>query len=315
MRRRIARGWGQAMSAELEAVLLDGAVNTRRPRHGPTRPPGSPCANCGAVLQGAWCHDCGQLAEDFHRSIWRLMMEAVEGLTHLDGRFWVTAPALALRPGKLTRDYIDGHRASQIPPLRLFLVVLLLVFFIGSVTGGKSEFFRFNGAADPAARALAEKQIDQLNVRLNGVKSDVANGWIRPRLKAVLENPERFRLVLESQAERFAFLTLPLATLLLTVLFAFQRRFFIFDHTIFALHSLSFQGLLYCCAALLSQIWGPLGLVFLAAPAHLFVHMRGAYRTGVAGTLVRMTLLGLFSTIGFVVLLLLFILVGLSAMG
>jgi hypothetical protein len=303
------------MGAELEAILVDGAATTRRPRHGPTRPPGSPCANCGAVLQGAWCHDCGQLAEDFHRSIWRLMMEAVEGITHLDGRFWTTAPALFLHPGKLTRDYIEGHRASQIPPLRLFLVVLLLVFFIGSVTGGKAEFFRMNGAEDSAARSQTEAQIDRINVD-PGDHSQSANNWLRPRLKAVLRDPERFKLVLEGQSERFAFLTLPLATLLLSLLFVFQRRFFIFDHTIFALHSLSFQGLLFSVSALAGTLWDPLSsLLLIGAPVHLFVHMRGVYRTGIAGTLLRMTLLGVGSGIGFVILLLLLVFVGLSAMG
>jgi hypothetical protein len=304
------------MSAELEAIVLDGAVSTRRPRHGPTRPPGSPCANCGAVLQGDWCHDCGQLAEDFHRSIGRLTMEAIEGLTHLDGRFWVTAPALILHPAKLTRDYIDGHRAAQIPPLRLFLVVLLLVFLIGSVTGGKSEAFRFNGSSNASARARAEAQIDRIDVRLAGINSDAANRWIRPRLKAVLEDPKRFQLVMESQAERFAFLSLPLATLLLTLLFVFQRRFFIFDHTIFALHSLSFQGLLFSVGSIAGTLWDPLtGVFLLVAPVHLFVHMRGAYGIGVAGTLLRMTLLAIGSAVGFVILVLMLVLIGLSAMG
>lgn len=304
------------MHSELEAIVLDGAATSRTPRHGPTRPPGSPCANCGANLQGAWCHDCGQLAEDFHRSIIRLAMEAVEGLTHLDGRFWVTAPALVLRPAKLTRDYIDGHRAAQIPPLRLFLVVLLLVFFIGSVSGGNNnQVFNFNGHGDAASRARAEAKIDKIDVHVAGVKSDFANGWLRPRLKAVLEDPERFKLVLESQAERFAFLALPLATAILTVLFVFQRRFFVFDHTIFALHSLSFQGLLLSATTLLGLLWEPLsGLVMIGAPVHLFIHMRGLYQTSVAGTLLRMFLLGLFSGIGFVVLMLLMVLVGLNAM-
>ena len=303
------------MHSELEAVILDGAATSRRPRHGPTRPPGSPCANCGATLQGAWCHDCGQVAEDFHRSIFRLLMEAVEGITHLDGRFWVTAPTLLLRPAKLTRDYIDGHRAAQIPPLRLFLVVLLLVFTIGSLSGGQDHMFKFNGRADATSRAKAEAQIDKIDVHLAGRDSGAANGWLRPRLKAVLEDPERFKLVLEGQAERFAFLTLPLATVILTVLFVFQRRFFIFDHTIFALHSLSFQGLLVSVTTLLGLLWDPLaGLVFVVAPVHLFVHMRGVYRTGIAGTLLRMVLLGIVSGVGFIVLLLLMILVGLNAM-
>lgn len=304
------------MNAELEAVLLDGASTARRPRHGPTRAPGDPCANCGAVLQGAWCHDCGQLAEDFHRSIWRLMMEAVEGLTHMDGRFWVTAPALVLRPAKLTRDYIEGHRAAQIPPLRLFLVVLLLVFFIGSVAGGKADMFRFNGTSGAASRAKAAAEIDKAKFEFGSRDMASLGAWFRPRLKAVVEDPERFKLVLEGQSERFAFLMLPLATLLLTLLFVFQRRFYIFDHTIFALHSLSFQGLLFWAAMLAGQLWDPLsGLLFLAAPVHLFLHMRGVYGTGVAGTLLRMTLLFLGSFVGFVVLLMLLFLVGLSAMG
>ncbi len=303
------------MNSEIEAAVLDGAATVRRPRHGPTRPPGSPCANCGAVLQGAWCHDCGQLAEDFHRSILRLLMEAVEGLTHLDGRFWVTAPSLVLRPAKLTRDYIDGHRAAQIPPLRLFLVVLLLVFFVGSLTGGRDHIFTFNSGGDAASRARTEAAIDKFNIELGGRKSDAANGWLRPRLKAVLEDPERFKLVLESQSERFAFLTLPLATGLLALLFVFQRRFFVFDHTIFALHSLSFQGLLFTLSSILGLLWKPLSaLILLAAPVHLFVHMRGLYRIGVPGTLLRMALLGVGSGIGFVVLLLLLVLVGLNAM-
>ena len=242
------------MNSELEAAVVDGAAAARRPRHGVARPPGSPCANCGAVLQGAWCHDCGQLAEDFHRSIGRLVVEAVEGLTHLDGRFWVTAPALFFRPARLTRDYINGHRAAQIPPLRLFLVVLLLVFFIGSVGAGKTQLVKFDNHDE---RARVEAQIDKTEFHLGSRKSELMNGWFRTRLKAVLENPERFKLVLESQSERFAFLTLPLAAVLLTALFVFQRRFFVFDHTIFALHSLSFQGLLFSVSSLMGMIWDP----------------------------------------------------------
>ena len=303
------------MNSELEAVLLDGAATNRRPRHGPTRPPGSPCANCGVMLQGAWCHDCGQLAEDFHRSILRLMMEAIEGITHLDGRFWVTAPALLLHPAKLTRDYIEGHRAAQIPPLRLFLVVLLLVFFIGSMSGGKDQTFNFNGSKDAGARARAEAQIDKIEFRFGSQKYTEAGRWFRPRLKAVLENPERFKLVLESQSERFAFLALPVATVLLTLLFIFQRRFYVFDHTIFALHSLSFQGLLFSTATLAGLAWEPLTpLMLMAAPVHLFAHMRGVYRTGVPLTLLRMLLLFIGSLFGFVILVLLLVLVGLSEM-
>jgi hypothetical protein len=84
------------------------------------------CRNCGAPLHGRYCHACGQGADDHHRSIVRLAWEAVEGLTHLDGRIAKTLPALLFRPGRLAADYTGGRLNRHIPPFRLFLVSLLI---------------------------------------------------------------------------------------------------------------------------------------------------------------------------------------------
>ena len=122
-------------------------------------PPGTPCANCETPLVGTYCHACGQLAEDFHKSIWKLVREALESFFHLDGRLARTLPRLIVRPGRLTRDYLDGKRAFQVPPLRTFLVILLLTFVVGQCalsSGGADDVVRQAGdsAADPAS-ALA----------------------------------------------------------------------------------------------------------------------------------------------------------------
>ncbi len=300
------------MHSEIEAAALDGLGKGFLPRHGQTRPPGSTCANCGATLAGPWCHDCGQLAEDFHRSILRLMMEFVEGLTHFDGRLWRTAPNLAIKPAKLTRDYIDGHRASQIPPLRLFLVVLLL-FFV-TVSFGKKETALHFGS--PTERAKMIDSVDKTAVNVSGLRKQDAQkiAWFKARVKAVIEDPERFKLILEAQEERFAFLALPIATCLLALVFVFQRRFFVFDHTIFALHSLSFQGLLLTASNVSSAVIPGASIILLLSPVHLFVHMRGVYRTSILGTLLRMVLLAVGSLIAFVFLFLCLLFVGLFAM-
>ena len=55
------------------------------------------------------------------------MGEAFESLMHADGRLWRTLPALFFSPGKLGRDYLEGRIARHVPPLRLFLVSLLLL--------------------------------------------------------------------------------------------------------------------------------------------------------------------------------------------
>jgi hypothetical protein len=125
---------------------------------------GQPCANCATPLQGQYCFACGQLAEDYHRSVLKLIVESVEHFFHFDGRFWQTLPKLLIRPGRLTREYLDGHRAPQIPPFRLFLVVLLVTFFVGHfATSQKKEDAPGAATARPTlsqAAAEARREIE-----------------------------------------------------------------------------------------------------------------------------------------------------------
>lgn len=117
-----------ARELELLGVGALGGLLKRKARHAPE--PGTPCANCGAALQGPFCHACGQSADDHHRSLPHLAWEGIEGLTHLDGRLAQTIPALFLHPGKLARDHFEGRRQRHVPPFRLFLVALLIFMFV-----------------------------------------------------------------------------------------------------------------------------------------------------------------------------------------
>ena len=90
------------MSKELEFAAADSvAALTRRGRAAKPSHTHTECLNCDAPLQGPYCYNCGQNADDHHRSIVHLTWEAIEGFTHLDGRLARTVPALLLRPGKL----------------------------------------------------------------------------------------------------------------------------------------------------------------------------------------------------------------------
>jgi hypothetical protein len=320
------------VSQEIEAAAGEAAGGffkfRRRVEH--ARPLGAPCANCATPLMGPWCHQCGQLAEDFHRSIWKLIVEVFEGLLHFDGRVWATLPDLFRHPARLTRAYLDGHRAPQIPPFRLFLVVLVAVFFAGALGHGSTfkptaisashhggvmfVSARALGQLTPQERAQMKKAIETGNLELpNGrVEAD----WLKQRMAKVMDDPERFGLVLESWAERFAFLTLPMAATLTSLAFVFQRQFFIFDHTVFSLHSLSAVGLMFAASEALSPLVGQFAsLILCGAPIHLFVHMRGVYGTSVVGTLARMAFVFTGSMIIGGCIFLGLLLVGLNGMG
>lgn len=89
------------------------------------------CANCGAPLTGKYCSACGQRHHDHPvHDFGHFVREATEDLTHADSRLWQTLTALLFRPGFLTREFLDGRRASYLPPLRLYLVVSVIFFVI-----------------------------------------------------------------------------------------------------------------------------------------------------------------------------------------
>jgi hypothetical protein len=311
---------------ELDAATDDAIAGEMERASKHALPLGAPCPNCGTPLKGAWCYACGQKGEEYHRSVWHLVGEAFEGLTHVDGRVWKTLPRLALRPGQLTRDYLDGHRASQIPPFRMFLVALLLVFFTGGLNVGAAENkLRVGTLGDPQIQAqlgpqqrarlrtvLGDKtfeasQIPSKDINIDISSSEGVNAFWTAKVKGALANPEALMAALEQWGHRFAILLLPVAALLLSVLFAFKKDVYVFDHLIFAMHSLA------SAAFLLSLVTDGSWLLWLA-PAHLFFHMRGAYRASVVGTLARMTGLFLGSSIAVAVLSVGLVIVGLVTM-
>ncbi len=118
---------------------------------------GEACANCGAALQGFFCHHCGQSADRHHRSLPHLIWEAIESLFHLDGRLSRTLPDLFFRPGRLARDYMEHRVARHVPPFRTFLVALLI--FIFAAEHATHEVSEANArSAQRQAAALATPQ-------------------------------------------------------------------------------------------------------------------------------------------------------------
>lgn len=120
-----------AGDALVEAVIADEAAkggDAHAAAHGA-------CANCGTPLTGAFCHRCGQHVH-VHRSLLHLGEELLHGIFHFDTKAWRTVPLLMFRPGRLTRDFIDGKRVRYVSPLPLFLFLVFLMFVVFSLTNG-----------------------------------------------------------------------------------------------------------------------------------------------------------------------------------
>ncbi|WP_199555618.1 DUF3667 domain-containing protein [Sandaracinobacteroides hominis] len=112
------------------------------------------CLNCEAPLSGAYCSNCGQKAH-LHRSILHAVEEFLHGILHFDSKLWHTLPLLLFRPGKLTWDYVHGHRARFISPVALFLLTVFTMFFVFGFLGSASAPDGMTVVTDPVRKAKA----------------------------------------------------------------------------------------------------------------------------------------------------------------
>lgn len=308
------------MDRELElagAASLGGWLKWKK-HH--TLPVGTPCPNCGTPLDGPYCHECGQLGEEFNRSLLPLIWEVFESFFHADGRLLHTMPRLVLKPGQLTKDYIEGRRAAQVPPLRMFLVVMLIFFFVGGLQGHKNLIqldTPKDAVSDPHVPADVKARVREATGARETPAGTAIGQWFEKRVKYASTHQREFTYVFEEWTHRIAIAMLPVAAAILSLLFVLGRRFYVFDHLIFSMHSLSFMGLLGSAGTLIGLVpvvGGIGGLLFFAAPVHLFVHMRGVYGTGVFGTLWRMLVLFILSCTALGVMMLAVLVIGLNEM-
>ena len=92
------------------------------------------CKSCGTDIVGNYCHDCGEKVlskEDFHVS--RYIGGFISSLTNLDSKLYRTLKAFFIRPGQLSRDYLNGIRKPFLSPIQIFLIVTVLFFVFAPV--------------------------------------------------------------------------------------------------------------------------------------------------------------------------------------
>lgn len=88
------------------------------------------CLNCGARLQGSWCHVCGQPVKGMVRDFPLIMGDLVDTLFEYDNRIWRTLLQIYFRPGRVTNDFFVGRRVRYVLPFRLFFTLSLITFLM-----------------------------------------------------------------------------------------------------------------------------------------------------------------------------------------
>ena len=95
------------------------------------------------------------------------------------------------------------------------------------------------------------------------------------------KNPSLMLYKLQANSYKFSWLLIPLSLPFMALLFAWRRRFGMYDHAVFVTYSLAFMTLLFVLVTVLALAGvgsGPLAtLALLVPPLHLYRQLRGAY--------------------------------------
>jgi hypothetical protein len=183
------------------------------------------CSNCTTDYNGNFCPNCGEKKFDKKQLSFRHFMEEVlEGIGHLDNKFFRTLKTVVSKPGKLSLDFTEGRRASFMKPVQFFLIINVVFFFL--TTGrnlyslGLDNYVQFK----PFTNFNTVKIVDQ-------------------KLQKTGFSFAEYRLIfnekMSSDSKEFIFLFVPFYGLIF-FLILFWKKKYLSEHMVFASHFIAF---------------------------------------------------------------------------
>lgn len=227
------------------------------------------CKNCEEILEGKenYCSNCGQ-KNILKLNLKYIFSQFVEDIFNVDSKVFNTLKYLTIRPGYLTKEYIDGKRVSFVPPVRLYIVMSVVFFSVISMIDYDDvpvTNFSFGNEAQEE-KANEEATIDGVKFTIDGKTKTIPTSELKRmkyegRLEEGLDsltaempgfagyvsrkaakgkiNDEGFLDILSDQFSLFLLLFLPFFALLYSTVFSGSKKGFI-GNLIFNLHLNSF---------------------------------------------------------------------------
>ncbi|MFC4722101.1 DUF3667 domain-containing protein [Geojedonia litorea] len=121
------------------------------------------CLNCQHVVAHRYCPNCGQENIEISKSFHRLFINFFEDLTHYDSKFWRTIIYLFFKPAALTKEYLSGKRLSFLAPIRLYIFISFITFFLISLLPNKTIEVE-SALKETSTHKIAIPSIDSLNI-------------------------------------------------------------------------------------------------------------------------------------------------------
>lgn len=222
------------------------------------------CPNCETSFDDSfkYCPNCGQANRKLSLNFKYFVSEFLTGMFNLDSKIFRTLKLLFFKPGKLSKEFIEGRRNSYIPPVRLYLIGSLIYFTVSSFFSDPIQFTNdINSSADSTTSIITLNNLDSLqHILAEEDTLKVAEGSGKKllqdpsgesRLKKIStkEGQKKFKDKIMGNLPIGMFFLVPITALLFFLLFG--KNSFYIEHLIFVIH---LQTLFYLIFTLLNLL-------------------------------------------------------------
>lgn len=247
------------------------------------------CPNCDTKLseKDHFCSHCGQQNHDLKIPFWHLVEEGIESFFHVDRKALLTLKYLIFSPGKLSKEYNEGRRVKYIPPIRLYVIISFLFFFLLNMyaphelakeqgKGGIS--LNFYGIATNELDGLSKTQLDSL-INARGIERTEFRLYMIDKLYVLANsNTSNFFHSVLKNISYMMFVLMPGFALILYVFFLNKNRYYV-ESLFVSIHFHSFVFLLisfFLLVGLTKTIFAIL-LTPIIVPVYLYFILREYY--------------------------------------
>ncbi len=260
------------------------------------------CLNCGATFDAryAYCPYCGQANRPNKMDMKFVISEFFSANFNLDSRFISTIKRLLFSPASLTQDFLKGKRTRYTSPVRIYLIISFIYFFILSVVPDTSRQAVKTNISDTKPQpvsVLTEKK--QQKETLTPFEQRVRQHTEKLKTE---EGQKTFWYKVRQYFSMGMWLLMPLTALILNLLF--YKNTFYYEHLIFIIHLQSVWFIISAVYILLQRVIAWKGLFILEILLLLwvtFLWFKRFYTKSTFGTIWKMILF--FSAFGGLILL------------
>ena len=273
------------------------------------------CLNCGTEIDATdnYCHNCGQNNRSSRISVKELFNDFLGDYFTFDSKLFRSIYPLLFKPGFLTNEYIEGKRIKYIPPLRMYIFISIIYFFVISFnadvympkpnigtkkTGGVRTSITLGDKNIPDSMFVESHRrkdpdilLDTLGWKKNKINQIFVTQFTNQYMK-LKDNPSGFAPQILKVASIMMFFIMPIFALLLK-LFYIRKGYFYIDHLIFSFHFHSFLFLilmlLYLSIDFIPGI--SITLITLIILFYLYKSLRNVYKQGRWKTFFKMSAL------------------------